>query len=61
MTSKEIALRFDCTWATTSRHLRILKNAGLVGVELDGREHVYRLDRERLLRVAGAWVQRFAP
>ena len=42
------------------RHLRILKDAGLVKVELDGREHIYRLDNERLLSVAGAWIQRFA-
>lgn len=60
MTSKEIAQRFECTWATTSRHLRILKNAGLVCVELDGREHVYQLNRERLLQIAGDWVRRFA-
>jgi DNA-binding transcriptional ArsR family regulator len=60
MTSREIAARFDCSWASTSRHLRILKDAGLVKVELDGREHIYRLDNERLLSVAGAWIQRFA-
>ena len=60
MTSREIAARFDCSWASTSRHLRILKDAGLVRVELDGREHIYKLDNERLLSVAGAWIQRFA-
>jgi DNA-binding transcriptional ArsR family regulator len=49
------------TWATTSRHLRILKEAGLVRVELDGREHIYKLDRDRLQAVAGTWMQRFIP
>lgn len=61
MTSREIAARFDCSWATTSRHLRILKESGLVRVELDGREHIYKLDRDRLLTVAGTWIQRFVP
>ena len=38
MTAGEIAGRFACTWPTTSRHLRILKEAGLVRVEKRGRE-----------------------
>jgi DNA-binding transcriptional ArsR family regulator len=32
MTSGEIAARFDCSWPTTTRHLRILEDAGLVHV-----------------------------
>jgi DNA-binding transcriptional ArsR family regulator len=59
MTSGAIAARFDCTWPTTTRHLRVLEAAGLVRVELQGRERVYRLDRPRLTRVAGGWVARF--
>lgn len=61
MTSREIAARFSCSWATTSRHLRILKESGLVRVELNGREHIYTLDRNRLLSVAGTWINRFGP
>ena len=53
MTAGEIARRFDCTWPTTSRHLRKLEEAGLVGVDKAGRERVYRLDAARLRRVVG--------
>jgi DNA-binding transcriptional ArsR family regulator len=59
MTSGAIASRFECSWPTTTRHLRVLETAGLVHVELRGRERVYRLDTERLVAVAGAWVRRF--
>ncbi len=60
MTSGAIAARFDCSWPTTSQHLRVLEQAGLVTVELRGREHVYRLEPARLHSVAGAWLDRFA-
>jgi DNA-binding transcriptional ArsR family regulator len=56
MTAGEIAARFDCTWPTTSRHLRQLEEAGLIDVEQRGRERVYSLNRERLARVAGRWL-----
>ena len=59
MTSGAIASRFDCSWPTTTRHLRVLEDAGLVRVELQGRERVYKLDRRRLTEVAGGWVERF--
>ena len=59
MTSGAIAARFDCSWPTTTRHLRVLEDAGLVRVELQGRERVYRLDRTRLSDVAGRWIDRF--
>lgn len=59
MTSGEIASRFDCSWPTTTRHLRTLEDAGLVHVSLRGRERVYALDSERLGSVAGSWINRF--
>lgn len=59
MTSGDIAARFDSAWPTITRHLRILEQAGLVHVELSGRERLYRLDRVRLETVAGAWLGRF--
>jgi DNA-binding transcriptional ArsR family regulator len=59
MTSGAVASRFDCSWPTTTRHLRVLEDAGLVQVQLQGRERVYRLDRDRLLGVAGTWLDRF--
>ena len=59
MTSGAIAARFDCSWPTTTRHLRVLEDAGLLHVELQGRERVYKLDRDRLAEIAGRWIQRF--
>jgi DNA-binding transcriptional ArsR family regulator len=59
MAAGAIADRFACAWPTTTRHLRVLENAGLVRVEKRGRERVYRLDRERLLAVAGGWLRWF--
>ena len=61
LTAGDIARRFECSWPTTTRHLRMLEDAGLVRVERRGRERVYHLDRDRLLRVAGAWLERFRP
>ena len=55
----EIARRFACSWPTTTRHLRVLEEAGLVRVEKEGRERFYELDRRRLLRVAGGWLENF--
>lgn len=57
MTAGEIASRFGCTWPTTTRHLRVLHEAGLVLVEKRGRERIYRVDRERLADVAGGWLR----
>ena len=59
MTSGEIAGRFDHSWPTITRHLRILEQAGLVHVILRGRERVYRLDTVPLFAVGGSWLRRF--
>jgi DNA-binding transcriptional ArsR family regulator len=61
MTSGAIAARFDCSWPTTTRHLRILEEAGLVRAVLNGRERVYRFDVGHLNAVAGSWLERFNP
>jgi hypothetical protein len=37
----------------------VLQQAGLVSIELRGRERVYRLDMERLHSVAKGWLDRF--
>lgn len=42
MTSGEIAEQFSTAWSTTTRHLAVLREAGLVSVEKRGRERVYR-------------------
>ncbi len=59
MKAGEIAARFRCKWPTVTRHLRVLERAGLVAVIAEGRERVYQLDRGRLRRVAGGWLQHF--
>jgi DNA-binding transcriptional ArsR family regulator len=56
MTAGEIASRFECSWPTTSRHLRILEDTGLVRVEKRGREWVYVIDKDRLNKVVGGWL-----
>ena len=61
MTAGEIADRFHCSWPTTSRHLRVLQEAGLVAVEKRGRERVYHLAADRLAEVAGGWLSWFQP
>lgn len=55
----DIARRFACSWPTTSRHLRVLEDAGLVRTVQSGRERFYELQRERLLGVAGGWLRHF--
>ena len=59
MTSGEIAGRFDHSWPTITRHLRVLEEAGLVHASTRGRERVYRLDAEPLFAVGGSWIDRF--
>src|SRR5690606_15427170 len=59
MTTGDIAKRFACSWPTTTRHLGVLRDAGLVTIEARGRERIYRLQGERLLGVVGDWLRWF--
>lgn len=59
MSAGEIADRFSCTWPTTSRHLAVLRRAGLVSVERRGRERCYVLEREKLQAALGGWLDWF--
>ena len=43
-TSGEIAERFPSAWATVSRHLAVLRDAGLILSERDGQQIVYELN-----------------
>lgn len=47
-TAGEIASRFEHKWPTTTRHLRVLEEAGLLHQERQGRSRVYTLDKKRL-------------
>lgn len=59
MTAGAIARRFSCSWPTTSRHLRMLADAGLVTIQKHGREWEYVLESKTLQRVVGDWLNWF--
>lgn len=44
----DLAKRFAHAWPTTTRHLQILADAGLLQGDRFGRHRVYVLDRQRL-------------
>lgn len=50
-TAGELAARFEHAWPTTTRHLRVLEDAGLLRHEKQGRTRLYTLDTERLALV----------
>jgi DNA-binding transcriptional ArsR family regulator len=58
-TAGELAARFEHAWPTTTRHLRVLEDAGLLVHERLGRTRLYTLDRERLALVS-EWLGWFA-
>jgi DNA-binding transcriptional ArsR family regulator len=51
----ELVNALDATQPTTSKHLRILREAGLVHVHPDAQRRVYRLRPERLAEL-DAWL-----
>lgn len=59
-TAGEIAGRFAHKWPTTTRHLRVLEDAGLVRHERRGRTRVYTVDKSRLALVS-EWLGWFEP
>jgi DNA-binding transcriptional ArsR family regulator len=59
MTAGQLAGRFSHSWPTTTRHLRELEAAGLVGCEARGRERHYVLNRDHLLRTTELWLRVF--
>ena len=56
----EIAERFPVTRPAVSRHLRVLREAGLVVSEVRAQRRVYRLDRGPLADL-DAWLEQFRP
>lgn len=59
MSAGEIVNRFGCSWPTTTRHLNVLRGAGLVSVQKRGRERHYVLERDRLRTMMGGWISWF--
>jgi DNA-binding transcriptional ArsR family regulator len=56
-----LAARFQHSWPTTTRHLKVLEEAGLVEVHREGRTSQYRLVRARLVEVLTSWLSLFEP
>jgi DNA-binding transcriptional ArsR family regulator len=57
-TAGEIAGRFAHKWPTTTRHLHVLEDAGLLRHEKRGRTRVYFVDESRLALVS-EWLAWF--
>ncbi|WP_151479908.1 metalloregulator ArsR/SmtB family transcription factor [Streptomyces albicerus] len=55
LTAGEIAHRFTISRPAISRHLRVLRECGLVRDELAGRRRMYRLDAAALTELA-EWI-----
>jgi DNA-binding transcriptional ArsR family regulator len=55
MSAGEIAARFDISRPAVSRHLRVLRECGLLVDEVRGRERLYRLDTAPLAPLE-AWL-----
>ena len=62
MTAGKIAARFPrMSRAAVSKHLRVLREARLVGAREEGREWHYRLDARPLAEIHRDWLGKFAP
>ena len=58
LTAGDTAALFPISRPAISRHLRVLREAGLVTVESTGRERIYRLSTAPLTEVE-RWTQQF--
>lgn len=56
VTAGDLAARFEQSWPTTTRHLTVLVDSGLVAVRRSGRERRYRLNRDTLVGGLGLWL-----
>lgn len=55
-----IAAAFPVSRPAISRHLRVLREAGLVTSRVHGQQRIYALDRRPLAEL-DAWLERFRP
>lgn len=58
LTAGEISAHFPVSRPAISRHLRVLREAGLVTVEESGRERIYRFDPISLRQIDD-WLNRY--
>jgi DNA-binding transcriptional ArsR family regulator len=56
-----LAKRFTHSWPTTTRHLHVLEDAGVVSVRSEGRTCWYHLNRDYLRDVVGGWLELLDP
>lgn len=56
-----LASRFKHSWPTTTRHLKVLEDAGIVEVRREGRTANYRLVRSKIESVVGGWLTNLEP
>ena len=61
LSSGYLAAHFQHSWPTTTRHLKVLEEAGIVDVRREGRSARYRLNRDRLRSVVGSWLAHLEP
>jgi DNA-binding transcriptional ArsR family regulator len=57
-TAGRIARGFSISWPAISRHLRILKSAGLIWETRDGRSRYYEINQQALLPIL-SWLDQF--
>lgn len=57
LTAGQLSSRFAHSWPTTSRHLGVLLDAGVVSVATVGRERHYRIEREHLGDAMALWLR----
>jgi DNA-binding transcriptional ArsR family regulator len=58
LSAGEIAARFPISRPAVSRHLRLLREAGLVSASQSGRERIYRIETAPLAEL-DAWLAQF--
>ncbi len=56
LTAGELNARFSHSWPTTSRHLGLLLDAGVVSVITTGRQRHYQVERQKLGNVLALWL-----
>jgi DNA-binding transcriptional ArsR family regulator len=61
LSAGEIASRFAISGPSVSRHLAVLKAAGLVRDRRDGNRILYALEQERLALIVGGFVSAVCP
>ena len=58
-TAGAVADQFKISWPAVSRHLRVLKAAGLIWETRDGRSRYYEINPQALFPVS-AWLHQFS-